>query len=184
MDSSRFIAVATDDPRLEVDRDEHGGRPRSVPFMGHPAEMLLDQARSQLERQETKLDAMRTVAGTVLSAAGVIVAFVAPDVTKSHPWFALPALVAFAICVILGCYVLMPQPLSFNEFLDTYAEWVETEGDHEEADVSFALSLAKSLEASRMKNRGRVDLLARVVAAQVIALGVEAMAWSVALAFV
>ena len=126
---------------------------------------------------------MRTIAGTVLSAAGIIVAFVAPDVTKTHPWYAVPALASFAAAVLLGTYVLVPRKgLKFSERLNSYKIWVVDHGDEAGADTSFAVALAENLEANRNDNRDAVERITLAVGWQVVALGAEVIAWVIALA--
>lgn len=151
--------------------------------MALPFEVVLDQARAQLTRQEAKLDQLRTIAGTVLSVAGVIAGFVAPSVTTRHPWYAVPPIVSFAVCVTLGIFVLVPRrDLKFSENLESYTTWVDKYGEEPGSEVSFALGLAKNLERSRVDNAKIVEPLAKLLKWQILALGIEVVLWAAALA--
>jgi hypothetical protein len=125
---------------------------------------------------------MRTLTGAVLAAAGVVTGFVAPALSSKHPGYAIPAIAAFALCVIGGTAVLYPRKhLKFAEKLGSYADWVNDHGKDARAGDIFTLGLARNLEASRDENRNTVDRVADLAAGVCIAFGLEVVLWIVGL---
>lgn len=145
-----------------------------------PAEALLDQARDQLARQESTLDALRAIAGTVIAGGGVVVGFVAPDVASKQPYWSTAALLAFIVSVLAGVFVLTPKRLTFAEHLSSYAGWVSSHYRVPGADISFSLTLAENLECSRLENRRSVEFCATALRLQCALFGVEVVLWGVA----
>jgi hypothetical protein len=149
--------------------------------MATPAEVLLDQARVQLQRQEAKIDQLRTVAGVVLTGAGVIAGFVAPNLAAVQRAWSIAATGAFIACVLLGIVILAPRrDLLFSEGLDTYLSWIEAHGDQPGAAEVFALGLAANLEQSRMDNEQRIEQIPTWLQYQCGLFGAEVVLWAVA----
>jgi hypothetical protein len=149
-----------------------------------PEEVLLDEARRSLGRQENTLDVLRSRSVAVLATGGVVAGLAAPKVV-GHSASAVPAylaLGAFVLGALVALYVLMPHDFAFSENLTSYATWIGEHGDEQGADRSFALALAKNLEANRGDNRKTLGCLTRLFTWQCGLLAVQVVCWTIAYA--
>lgn len=151
-----------------------------------PTEVMLAQAQSQLARQEAKLTAFRSVAGTVIAARGVIAGLVAgrlvgPSISVAGVIFASLAAIAFLASTILAIQVLAPTDgYKFSENLDSYQAWLDAHGSEDGADVSFMLGLAKNLDADRKSNEVPLKSVANRLVYCCVSLGIQVAFWVIA----
>jgi hypothetical protein len=149
--------------------------------MASPADVLLDQARQQLQRQEGKIDQMRTISSVLLTGAGVIEGFVAPSLASVQRGWSIAATVAFIACVLVGIRILAPRnDLRFSEGLDSYLTWIEAYGHEPSADEAFALGLAENLDESRRTNEQRIGKIPTWLQYQCGWFGAEVVLWAIA----
>lgn len=149
------------------------------------AEVLLSQAQNQIARQEAKLNSFRTTAGTVLATGGVVAGLVATRLSsKMSAWgylFASIAAVAFVGGVVASLMVLAPwKEYHFSEDLTNYEGWIEKQFDVPDADVSFALGLARNLNSNRASNESNLEEAANALAMSCILLAAQVAAWVIA----
>jgi hypothetical protein len=150
-----------------------------------PSEALLSQAQSQLARQEAKLNSFRTTAGTVLATGGVVAGLVATRLTsRMSVWgylFASVAVITFVGGVAASLMVLAPwKEYHFSEDLTSYQLWIEQEFENPNADVSFALGLAKNLNSNRASNEANLEEAANALAMSCILLAAQVASWVIA----
>jgi hypothetical protein len=153
--------------------------------MTTPAELLLAQAQTQLTRQEAKLTAFRTTAGTVIGTGGIVAGLVATRLSSSISAaglvFAALAAVAFFSGIAAAIKVLAPKGgYTFSENLASYTSWLDTHGASPGADTSFALGLATNLNKDRTRNEPLLNDAANALYLCCLLLGVQVAFWVIA----
>jgi hypothetical protein len=129
------------------------------------ADVILDQARNQIAQQRSKFDRFRGTAGTLLTAAGVVLGFLATQLPSKQSTtalvFASAGAGALALSSIAGALVLAPRKdLIFSEDLDESIDWWGDYGSRSRSEEIFKISLAKNLNTNRILNEPLADHLA------------------------
>ena len=119
------------------------------------SDVLLDQARSQLSRQEAALDTLRTQATAVFSASVVVAALSGPKVlTAAHrSVWGYVAVVLVVLGAAATVFVLAPRDMAFTEPLDRWWAWLVDNEEAVDRDEVLAVGLAKNLNLLWKMNR-------------------------------
>ncbi len=145
-------------------------------------DVLLTQARSQLSRQESAVDTMRTRTTAVFSASGVVAALFGPKIlTATNPtqWGYLAVAFLFVGAIATG-YVLAPRNMTFTEKLDDWWDWLKRAEDADDRDEALSIGLAENLDALWKLNRDTTEDLGWGYLVLCIVFGLQVAAWAIA----
>ena len=145
-------------------------------------DVLLDQARSQLGRQEAALDTLRTQATAVFSASMVVAALFGPKVLAAahRSTWGYAAVVLVALGAAATVFVLAPRNMVFTELLDNWWPWLEENEEAIDRDEALTVGLAKNLNQHWTKNRDCIDGLATGYSVSCALLALQVVAWVLA----
>jgi hypothetical protein len=142
-----------------------------------PAQVILSQARSQLDAQEQSLDRLRNRAATVLASAGIVATFFATS--SGHPNLLLAGSSIFGLGAVLGVALLLPvYSFEYAGNLQAQINWAKN-ASPEQGD-QLGLLFAEGLEGQRVRNRGKLSVLILVFAAQCALLGAQVIVEAIA----
>jgi hypothetical protein len=145
------------------------------------AQIVCDQAQKALEQQERQVNELRQRTGTLLAAAALTASFFGAA-ALGRDGVAAPvvlAAIALAVAVLSGLYVLYPHELEFS--VDARGLYDDLVGDQDEPE-RLLVRLAFGLRDTRERNGRVVDRLARCLAIAAIALVMQIVFWTWALA--
>lgn len=148
-------------------------------------EMIWDEVKRSISRQESNLDSLRTRGLTLLSASGVIAALFSPR-TLDRRIDALSmaglvlALGAFAVSVLLTVIVQWPRRYDFAFKLDAWFEGQEHRTDITADQLSYRLS--KQLWQAHQSNKANIEQTTNVLIGLCAMLALEVVGWIVSLA--
>lgn len=147
------------------------------------SEVLLEQARQQLARQEQAVDTMRNRATAVLTACGLVAAFFGSHAFSSQHrsgavWVAL---ILFALAGLCTGFVLAPRKMAFTERLDQWIDWVESAAAADDLATVGMRGLANNLDELWNINQDPVERLSRWYLALCALFVLQAVAWAVTL---
>jgi hypothetical protein len=145
------------------------------------AEIVYEQAQKALEQQERQVDELRQRTGTLLAAAALTASFFGAAALGGDGIVApvILAAVALAVTVLSGLYVLYPHELEFSA--DARRLYDDLVVDQDKPD-RVLLRLAFGIRDTRERNGRVVDRLALCLAIAAIALVVQIVFWTWALA--
>lgn len=149
-------------------------------------DVILDEARRLLVRQETDLDTLRTRATAMLGTSGIIAGLFASRLIGDHPsggrtGLTVAALVLFAVSSLLSLDVQRPRSWTFSYDLSPRID--ELKGGLIASHIDIAYNTARALNDYRKKNGPQLEDLhdrfrwcAVAVALQVLCWGGAALA--------
>jgi hypothetical protein len=145
-------------------------------------DVLLEQARSQLARQEAAVDTVRTRATAVFSASGVVAALFATRVLNvAHPSNWAYVAVALLVCgAIATGYVLAPRNMAYTEKLDDWFSWLEESRNASDRDDALAIGLANNLAYLWNQNRDTIEWLAWGYLSLCVLFALQVAVWAIA----
>jgi hypothetical protein len=145
------------------------------------AEVVYEQAQKALEQQERQVNELRQRTGTLLAAAALTASFFGAAALGREGIVApvVLAAVALAVTVLSGLYVLYPHELEFSA--DARRLYDDLACDQEDP-YRLLVRLAFGLRDTRERNGRVADRLARCLAIAAIALVVQIVFWTWALA--
>ncbi len=148
-------------------------------------ELIWEEAKRLLARQEASLDALHTKAFGLLSVSGIIAGLFAGQVLTGPVglWRALAvgvALVAFAAGGAFVLYIQWPRQFDFSHDLDVWIKQLEA-GQPASLDEATS-NLSRDLNSFRKKNRDKITDLYGWLSWTCVAFAVQIFAWSVATA--
>ena len=151
-------------------------------------EVLLEQARLQLNQQEQSLDLLRTRATAIISIGGIVAALFAPHFLPHAGNLTLGALGSLFAVVFLGIFILWPKEWNMGVPLFEYQDWIDNHRQWrrqyapDASDLAQPLTeeIAATLVIAYARNRGKYKWLTRAYSAQVLMLLVEIALWVVA----
>lgn len=116
-------------------------------------EVMLDEARRGLSRQEASLDGLRTRTTAVLSVSAIVFSLLGETrATRLDSWGWL-ALTSFLVSTGLAVYVLLPRPMVFGLKV---AQWMAAI-DRDKANPEAATwKVAKELGTMRVSNEAQI----------------------------
>ena len=147
--------------------------------------VVLEESRRLLNRQEANLDGLRTKAATSLSAAAVVAALFGTDLLKHHHLNVLEAtaLALFAVGSVLSIVVLQPSGFVFGRTsLDDFISDIDSAEDKSSAIDDVERDLALMLDGYRQDNKRTVGLLTTGYRWSLWLLVAQVLAWSLDLA--
>lgn len=141
-------------------------------------EILLDQARQQLARQEAALNSIRNQAIAVYSASGVVAALFVPHLSTETR----PAVIVAAVLFVLGTYALIQtirtrENFAFGLRLPGWLQWWEDHKDAESSELAAARGIAAQLDQLREDNRPNLRTAADWHNYLCVAFGLQVAAW-------
>jgi hypothetical protein len=148
-------------------------------------EILLDQARRQVDQQVGSLDTLRTRSTAVVSVGGIVAALFATHFLPHAGNLTLAAFASLFAVVALGVFILWPREWNIGVPLPVYQQWIEDyhqwrlDGEPDLAE-SLTEELAGTLVIAYSNNRDTYKWMARAYSAQVFMLVVEIGFWVVA----
>lgn len=143
-------------------------------------ELIWDEAKRLLGRQEGNLDGLRVRALGVLSAAGIVGAvFAAPGAANGssptwHRYLVLAAAGAFVLLAACSIYIQWPRKFDFSNSIDRWLEDLRTDGTLTPTDWYYNKS--RDLNNFRAQNRTSIDRLATVLQVMCLLLAVQVAA--------
>jgi hypothetical protein len=150
----------------------------------HRLELLWDEARRQLVRQEAALDTLRTQAVAVLSVASIVAGLFGSHVPTSNlaPNRAAEVVASFAffgVTEILAIIVLWPRTWNFAHGIAGPLGDVENGTSVNSDDVLYTWT--KHFEAWRATNQRKLDCLMTCFAWACALAGLQVIAWGLAI---
>jgi hypothetical protein len=141
-------------------------------------DILLDQARSQLARQEAALNTIRNQAIAVYSASGVVAALFVPHLSTQTR----PAVIVAAALFVLGTYALIQtvrtrEGFAFGLRLPGWLKWWHDHKDDDFPELAAARGIADQLDQLRDGNRAKLRTVADWHNRLCIAFGLQVIAW-------
>jgi hypothetical protein len=121
-----------------------------------PAELLLAELRAKVNGQLATLESVRTRAGVVLSASGVIAGLFAQHLSHVGNW-GIAALSAFVVGGLPALWIIAPHSMIVSplgddwlRFANEHEEWVEAEAQQPHPDPLADQDLGGAELANRM----------------------------------
>ncbi len=148
-------------------------------------ELIWEEAKRLLARQEASLDALHTKAFGLLSVSGIIAGLFAGQVLTGPMGLGRAiavgtALVSFAAGAALVLYIQWPRKFDFSHDLD---DWIKELEAGQPAPLNEATyNLSRDLNSFRKKNQGKITDLYGWLSWTCVALAVQILAWGVAAA--
>ena len=147
------------------------------------ANLLLDEARRQVVRQNGDLDTLRSKVATILAGSSIAAAVFGAALRKHPPTSAtvvyVLALVVFAITVTLCIIVMLPRKWEGEH--SSVADWIEewSQGDTPDP-ARIALSFADGFEKWRAANHDTLAEMQTLFAWTCGLLGLQVALWATA----
>ncbi len=153
---------------------------------GPAAAKVLEEARRQVEAQETALNSLRGSVATVLLGASIVAAVFGAVTFKSGrsdfstgcEWFAF---IVFGATVVASVVVLWPRTFHTEHELAPYIDRLIEGAALDE--ITVTAHLAKSFEGFREKNDRILACLQIVFAIACSCLGLQVVAWALAVGY-
>ncbi len=147
-------------------------------------ELIWEEAKRLLARQEASLDALHTKAFGLLSVSGIVAGLFAGQVLAGPmsggrlvaTGFAL---VAFAIGAGLVLYIQWPRTFDFSHDLDQWIKELET--GQPAPTIEATSNLSRDLNKYRKNNQPQITKLFDMLSWTCVALAVQVLAWGVAI---
>lgn len=148
-------------------------------------ELIWEEAKRLLARQEASLDALHTKALGLLSVSGIVAGLFAGQVLSGSVGAAGGAAVAVAISAfVVGAagvlFIQWPRDFEFSHDLDQWVKELET-GDPAPL-IEATYNLSRDLNDYRKRNQNKITKLYSVLTWSVAALAVQVGAWALAAA--
>lgn len=152
--------------------------------------LVLEQAQRAITQQQHDLDNLRARAGTLVAAASLVSGFLGAETLRdsSLPAPALVclvvALVALAVALLAAGYILHPRVWMWG--IDVWALLRDYVEPAEQAPASLdelRRDLAWFMQRDVNRNNAQLTKLFRALTIGISAIGVEVVAWTLALAF-
>jgi len=155
-----------------------------VPRM-EAGEMIWDEVKRSISRQESNLDSLRTRALTLLSASGVIAALFSPRtldrrIDAISMAVLILALGAFAVSVMLAVAVQWSRRYAFAFQMDAWFEGQEHRTDLTADQLSYRLS--KHLWQAHKCNKTTIETTTKELIGLCAVLAIEVVGWMISLA--
>lgn len=146
-------------------------------------DVILDEARRLLVRQETDLDTLRTRATAMLGTSGIIAGLFASRLIGDHPsgWrtgLTVAALVLFAASSLLSLNVQRPRTWLFS--YDLAPRLDELKGGHIASHIDIAYNTAKWMDHARKENLRKLAALQRRFRWCTVAVALQVLCWGAA----
>ncbi len=148
-------------------------------------ELIWEEAKRLLARQEAGLDALHTKAFGLLSVSGIIAGLFAGQVLTGPMGTGRTvavgvALVSFAISAALVLYIQWPRKFDFSHDLD---DWIkELEAGQPASMEEATYNLSRDLNSYRKRNQAKINDLYAWFSWTCVALAVQTLAWGIATA--
>jgi len=140
-------------------------------------QLMLEEARRNLGRQEGNLESLRTRATAVLSISAVIFAILGERQVGELGAWAILALASFVLSAGLAVYILYPRPFDFGVKVQS---WMG-ELDRRTADPDVAAwDTAASLAGMQVANKNTLWILTQFYAASCAFLVAQVVFWVIA----
>lgn len=148
-------------------------------------ELIWEEAKRLLARQEASLDALHTKAFGLLSVSGIVAGLFAGQVLTGSMSTGRTiatgfALLAFAVGAGFVLYIQWPRKFDFSHDLDQWVKELETGSPAPSSEATYNLS--RDLNDYRKKNQPKITELFDVLSWTCIALAVQVLAWGIATA--
>jgi len=142
-----------------------------------------DLALRALSHQESVLNELRARTGTLLAASSLVASFLGARAatTAGHSWLTVLGLVAFAITILGGLYILMPRSGLIFALRGTVL--LEEEFGEPGGLPEVHRRLAYWLEGYRDDNQRIIERLFRVFSAAALGVLAEVILWATQLLF-
>ena len=174
-DLSLCVVTANDPPQEPAD-----------PALAGTANLIYEEARRQIVRQEANLDGMRARATTLLSASGLVNSLfgVHVDLSKAPDWrLALYAfaLFAFALMTATTIWIVWPRTWRFREDAEDWLADLKAGKTHGMRPFDYYSNLAHAFDSALGQNKTKIDGLTKGYAACCLLLGLDVVAWGLSL---
>lgn len=141
------------------------------------SEILLEQARQQLARQEAAIDTLRKQAVAVFSASGIAASLFVSKLSDANRLAVAVAGFLFLLGTFAMIHVMRPRSMHFGEKLEKWFPWYDEAVGSTNPDVVLMRNLAERLDTNREGNAEPFDKIASAYLALCVLFGLQVATW-------